>query len=832
MTPWDAVKLRLRLKDVDPRLWRDRLLPQVLLKAEPPGGYPAVPNGVLTLDFAWELIMEFALGMRPLADVTRLLGWCGFADTTAFLSADRDLRRKATDYLRERCGPLTDPILSCLEAECNPLHVGLALAALPNAEAARARLEKYHGVTSLSLDLVRLWADRSVEVTVASPQELLLEAVHHADQLLAEIHATEHAHESCISAVGLDQRVSRFGDDLLRLQADASLEERAHAVQTHRLIAQRPIRAEQVQMALRLVRWLAEPMPALRNLTEAATWYVTTGSFVDQARHRLTGGDVEASVSAAYQKLLEVVGQRREQLNQSFATLLRDWSRIGDAPPDLLPVETVLERVVAPLSQVAPVLLVVLDGASWPVLRQLGRDLPRYGWAPIQPEKAALGAVITALPSITLASRCSLLSGRLVAGEAAAERQNFSSFGVLYHKAGIESGDMAVLSQELTDDLANPKKRVVAVVVNAIDDTLAKDGQMHHEWRIDSIRPLESLLLQAQREQRVVVLASDHGHILERGTTLQPGGNADRWRPAKGDIAAGEMLFEGPRVLAGGSVCLPWTERIRYCSKKNGYHGGATMQEVVAPLLAIAPIGLGVQGWIPSAPAIPAWWEAEAKAIERLEVIATPAPVKPTARRGSKKRAPDPLSGMYEQAMLGETPDWIRQAVKGKPDEARLARMLTALDAADGKLPGIVLAQYLQMSEIDFAGFLVNAYRVLSPDGYASLEMRADNHVILNRDLLLRQFEPRRIVVQPLQGTTFEFTLPIDVSTEERQLLEMLARYGRMAEGELRQKTGNRRIAGVVQGLLARLRKAGWQGLAEDGDGDQGTIYSFKREKV
>lgn len=44
--------------------------------------------------------------------------------------------------------------------------------------------------------------------------------------------------------------------------------------------------------------------------------------------------------------------------------------------------------------------------------------------------------------------------------------------------------------------------------------------------------------------------------------------------------------MSGSRVLMPESKTLiaPWTERLRYGMKKNGYHGGLTPQEMVVPM--------------------------------------------------------------------------------------------------------------------------------------------------------------------------------------------------------------------------------------------------------
>ena len=59
------------------------------------------------------------------------------------------------------------------------------------------------------------------------------------------------------------------------------------------------------------------------------------------------------------------------------------------------------------------------------------------------------------------------------------------------------------------------QKRVVGVVINAVDAHLLKGEQLDLRWTRDEIKVLPSLLYEARSARRVVVLLSDHGHLLE-----------------------------------------------------------------------------------------------------------------------------------------------------------------------------------------------------------------------------------------------------------------------------------------------------------------------------
>ena len=48
-----------------------------------------------------------------------------------------------------------------------------------------------------------------------------------------------------------------------------------------------------------------------------------------------------------------------------------------------MPVEAILERLVVPLAHQAPVLLLVADGLSYSIFRELCEDLDALGWDPV-----------------------------------------------------------------------------------------------------------------------------------------------------------------------------------------------------------------------------------------------------------------------------------------------------------------------------------------------------------------------------------------------------------------------------------------------------------------
>jgi hypothetical protein len=273
-------------------------------------------------------------------------------------------------------------------------------------------------------------------------------------------------------------------------------------------------------------------------------------------------------------------------------------------------VESVIQGVVVPLAACHPVLLVVIDGIGMAVFRELQADLMRRGWVEIDsPDESRRLPVIAALPTVTEVSRTSLLCGVLSAGSASDEKAGFAkhpdllSAGsrskppVLYHKADLARDGTAGVAPNVVGAIADDKQRVVGVVINAVDDHLAKGDQIRVDWTVHRIKPLEKLLTAASDAGRAVIVVSDHGHIPENKTVGRGEESAERWREAVGTPNDDEVLLSGPRVVLGQGhkIIVPWSERVRYSAKKNGYHGGASPQEVVIPLGIFTPPGVATK---------------------------------------------------------------------------------------------------------------------------------------------------------------------------------------------------------------------------------------------
>ena len=211
------------------------------------------------------------------------------------------------------------------------------------------------------------------------------------------------------------------------------------------------------------------------------------------------------------------------------------------AGDEALPIERALDSIVAPLAAHAPVLLLVLDGLSFAVARPLVADIGRQGWTELSPAgRTSPPPLVAALPTVTETSRTSLLSGRLVRGDASSERSRFGAINgfARCHELGsrhyystrpilaLGRSWMNVFDAALTDT----GQRVVGIVHNAVDAQLAGSDQIEVLWSTEVLRQLAPVLRAAREAGRLIVLTGDHGHVLDAGTTYVQAAPGDRWR--------------------------------------------------------------------------------------------------------------------------------------------------------------------------------------------------------------------------------------------------------------------------------------------------------------
>ena len=797
---WQLVKERFKALYVDPRLVeRHAWAARALLDAEPEAGYPPVPSSFLDAETAWRHLFATITGNpRGERDPEALLAWAMDGDPVRTLNAlPPAVRAGMPEAVEASAGHTARAIFECAgRLGRRTVSIGLVARVLFDADAkgneraakARGKLEALLDLQDLDTALARGWTDaaeRAVQRRLSRTSDLRAAESHgtveavlaDADDLLRELGAADIAWRSGMLRASLDQRLARLARELVAfVEGDAheipnALRVAAGSVLGHALSADTPRRTAGVEMALRLAGWLAarrrDDAANQRSFGEAARAYRFAGGFVDWARTRLWDGDSSPRLAEAYASLARQADEARQQENREFGTLLAGWPGSGSHDRSLLGVEAVLDRWIVPLARAHPVLVLIIDAMSMPIFRELERDLVWHGWVELVADETPMRpVVIAALPTVTEASRTSLLCGEIMSGKSSTEKDGFTGHAglrsacaagappILFHKGDLRVADAAGVAPGVAESIADPDHRVVGVVINAVDDHLAKGDQFRASWTTDQIRPVEELLEACRSCGRVVVLASDHGHVLERETELRDGEGGERWRPATGAPAEDEVLLQGPRVVTEDRRLLaPWSERVRFGMKKNGYHGGATLQEVVLPfgVFATSETAGHFAGWREAAPEAPAWWQW------RVDTMLAPEP----ERTALKPARPLPRTGetgylfaLADAQASRPAETWIdrlfetdlfaaqrRQAARTALPEARIRAILAALDARGGKLTGAALAEHLGVPFFRLGGIVSALRRILNVEGYDVLSVDETSETVeFNRDLLDIQF--------------------------------------------------------------------------------------------
>jgi hypothetical protein len=791
---WHLVCDLFRARYLDPRLASQGWVADALLQRVPEEGYPPVASGLLDVDTVWTHLCRQYLGLdsgRP--DAVTLIEWSLSSDnlrryevlTTEFRAGLRQRVVDTTgsvgtallDALDDGHGALLLPIGLVCEVLFSPdglTHLELAQA--------RARLETYTAGHMLSSEVGHAWFAVAHTVLVALPDASARDWLERADKLLTDLKAAEYSGLSSILMAGFDQRLRQFATELQRFlhgegalrtplptqsrgeMALTALEASADAVRAHKEASKQTDRLQRVDMALRLARYLATRPHARTpsSLSQAAVAYAEHGGYVDWARQCLLAGDPTAELAAAFGALAEPIRQVRERQNQQFASLLGAWNKAPTATADLVPIEQALSRIVARLATSTPVLLLVVDGMSYAVFAELCEDMRQRGWVELTNRPGqALPSLLSTVPSVTETSRASLLAGKLTRGQSPAEKQDFASHPdllaacragyppLLFHKGELVDASAAGVSVAVRQAIRETQRKAVGVVLNAVDDHLTRADQLRLSWAVKQFHHLDTILAEAQLVPRAVVLTSDHGHILEAGSVRLPGGENERWRAFSGVLTEAELVFEGPRVVAVTGerrLIAPWSETVRYSQKKHGYHGGATLQEMLVPIGVFTPPDHTLAGWEGLPDRKPMWWY-------RAEAPPTDAPTIPVRRTRRTKKSPTVQASLF--ATTEPQTDWIRRllgstvftaqrhmAGRKVPDNRVVEACLRALEAHHGRMSCRALAQVLGQPDFRLRWLLAGLQRLLNVDGYQIVVVdEAAGTIEINRPLLDTQFQ-------------------------------------------------------------------------------------------
>ncbi|MFB6351357.1 MAG: hypothetical protein ABEK29_06170, partial [Bradymonadaceae bacterium] len=217
-----------------------------------------------------------------------------------------------------------------------------------------------------------------------------------------------------------------------------------------------------------------------------------------------------------------------------------------------------------------------------------------------------------------------------------------------------------------------------------------------------------------------------------------------RWREADEPPRDGERTFSGPAVeqLTGADeIVAAWSERLRYTKHTQpGYHGGASMQEIVTPLLVLSRDDeRATDGFTSFTDAPPNWW--------RLE--------QPARRADLDETTDDTDEETRQLELLDESPttdiQWVRElartdqfraaADRRNVDVETAARVIANVHVNDDRMALPSLANVLGRSERRTETLLSVVKKVVNLEGYSALEYRRiDEIVTLDPGLLRRQF--------------------------------------------------------------------------------------------
>jgi hypothetical protein len=805
---WQIAKTLFGANTVDPRLLQHRWIADMLLDSLAADDYPTVNGGFLDAETVWPLLLRQGIGLKtaPL-DLWALLEWSTHPDNVArYQSASPMFKAAAVDWLSQVAGISAKTILTCVETCDSPdaMPLGLAIEVIfsptlgHQLDRAKGKLEErfLQGASPPPLSL-ETWSQTATDLLRSarlSPDQQA-QLIQRADAILSELGTESWAYLSTTSDLGYTQRLAQFGQALIALldaptpQGLETVTTAHEAIQAHRQAQQaaQQRRIEKATMALRLARWLVQetkaPAPFPQDLDQAVQYHLQEGSFLDWARFSLRSGDPISELSVAYQALFDRVTTVRETHSYQFAKRLQNWVELGTDHQGFIPIEAILETVVAPLAVEGPILAIVLDGMSMAVARELMARIQLTDWKPIVPpaQSTAILPGLATIPSTTEASRTSLLCGQLTTGDQSTEKRTFTTHSallkacrskqppLLVHKGDLQDSNDVGLAASLREAIVNIQNRVIAVVINAIDDYLTKGEQVDVQWTPQDIKILPALLHEAKMAGRWVILLSDHGHVLDSDMTYTAASDGERWRRENSPPTEQELSIRGQRVVnpAAHQIIAPWSEKLRYKPKKTGYHGGINPQEMIVPITVLSPtLALSPKGWIEAPADTPPWWHPYSLSRPTLaDSFSAPSPPSKTApvdlgplftlieSEPPPNASPESALPLWVSYFLNSPTYQSQRKLAGRlaPDESLLTTLLTSFTHQRDTLPLALLARILNQSPAQLQQLMPSFQRILNIDGYAVLtcdstlrqNLRSGQGVTvtLNYPLLHQQFD-------------------------------------------------------------------------------------------
>jgi hypothetical protein len=528
------------------------------------------------------------------------------------------------------------------------------------------------------------------------------------------------------------------------------------------------------------------------DATALGGWYATEGGYLDWARS-IARGSAAGTFGTGLLAVVDAVDAVRAELDARFAKGMEAWIRAGRPSADALPIDHALKRLAVPFleeDEDRKMLVLLMDGMAWAqaveLLQALGER--NRAWGPLAWHASKVARVGTApfppvfanLPTVTEVSRSAFFAGApMVPGaklSTAKDPQRFEAHPELSRLEGSKRKPRLLLRAEsstaggaLTTEamtlIRDAGRRVVGVVVNAIDASLKRDPQQFARWDVEAIAPLADLLEVAQEAGRQVLLASDHGHVPVTGrmayVSAESGSARHRaWVEGSDELGPGEVRLgqaEGVYTPPGhDAVVLLTGEAHRYAKGRTaGEHGGLALAEVVAPCLLLGPAterpedeALEVVG----AP-VPDWWllrirktsEADpaedrtprrkkAPSPSQLELLDRPRT--PKKKKPTKPPPPTHLSHPLASAPL------FKRLAKDKDQRETILKAVDFLQGQQGVASQEAFAAAMGHIAWRVPGVVSTLQGVLNVDGYPVLSFDPmGQQVRLDVEKLFQQFD-------------------------------------------------------------------------------------------
>ncbi|MEA3407971.1 MAG: PglZ domain-containing protein [Chloroflexota bacterium] len=288
----------------------------------------------------------------------------------------------------------------------------------------------------------------------------------------------------------------------------------------------------------------------------------------------------------------------RTELNRAFAErYTQEYERLFSSQEETVVVQILNRHIKPALREGERVLLVVVDGLSYPLWRRFADHLRGDGW------QIGDGHALAMLPTVTTVSRYGIFSGPVAEAiypklaepedetpsprEPRALEEALPSYKtVLYRKA-----DLLHNQSQVAAAIAGDSHDLVAVVINEIDDAIQVHAGTPVGLELDDCSYLRSVLQTARDSGRRVLLTADHGFTPNTGEKHDMPEGAQQHAARLIDQSDTQLPAGVPAVPCSGLVydeLGPFWALYDFGGRWSwhpsvGYHGGVSLEECVVP---------------------------------------------------------------------------------------------------------------------------------------------------------------------------------------------------------------------------------------------------------